>query len=507
MPTTRSLLAGLVIAFLFPGALSTAVGTALGVAHFRDVGFPDSATLLRVGDVVRSGSIYPDSDRPPYLVSLYGPLTYVVLAVPYAMAQAAGISPPVLVRLVIAGALGLCVVFVFLISRRLYTSRPIAWLCALLAISVLPLASWTTQIRGDFLALAMSLLSLHWFLLVNARGRTSGAAISSGMALLVKQTFVAVPVAISVWLIYRRRYWDAVVWATSVAATVAGGYAIVWWREPLMLKHIAALRHPIFEFREATVILWTAVSQPVTALAVIGVVFAAWKRAADTTLVLMYFTVAWLVATLTSPQVGGNINYFWEPLMASAVLAGHGLSELQRRANRLPILAPAVLVVRSVGAFASTLPQELAYLRNSYWSVSDYHARRTKWESFVSAVSGRRLLSTFPDVTVHSMVPEIPDPYLNAVLERRGLWHAGPVVAQMDAGVYDLIVIRKGQADPRKTDRYRGIRVWDDEMWEALTRSYAPACIFEGMEIWLPDRGAHETLPRLSGIGCLAVAR
>jgi hypothetical protein len=266
----QPLLAGSVIILLLAGALSTAVGTALGLANFTDVGYPDSATLLRIGEVTRSGHIYPDIDRPPYQVTVYGPLTYVLLAIPYRLAQAAGITPQVLVRLGIVGALCLCVLLIFLIGRRLYSSRPSAWLCALFAVSALPMAYWTTQIRSDFLALGFSLLSVYLFLLTNGRPQAIGSAICAGIAPLVKQTFLAVPIAIVSWLIYRRRYKEAVFWATGFALTVVGGYAIVWWREPLMLKHVAALRHPVLEYRQALGILWDAVSQPVVPFAAIG---------------------------------------------------------------------------------------------------------------------------------------------------------------------------------------------------------------------------------------------
>jgi hypothetical protein len=493
---------GLVIAFLLAGALCVAVGTALGLANFRDVSYPDSATLLRLGEVIRLGHIYPDFDRPPYLVTLYGPLTYVFLAIPYRMAQVVGITPQVLVRLGIVGALSQCVLLTFMIGRRLYSSRPMAWLCALFAVSALPMASWTTQIRGDFLGLALSLLSLYWFLLTDGRPRSIGAAICAGIALLVKQTFVAAPVAIVGWLIYRRRYKDAFLWATGLGLTVLGGYAIAWWREPLMLKHMAALRHPVLGYGEALKILGNAVSQPVVPFAVLGGFLALRKRTPERLLYLIYCMVAWLVASLTITQVGGAINYFFEPLMASAVLAGPGLCELQRKANRTPILVTAMLVVLLLRAFVPMLVGELAYLRKSYVNVADYQVRKTKWESFVSTVSGRRLLSTYPDVTVLSTIPEIPDPFFNSMLERRGLWNSGPVVAEINAGVYDLIVIAKGEAEANRNDGYRGIRYWDDGMWAALKRNYARACISQDMEIWLPDRGSGQILPRLSGIGC-----
>ena len=77
-------------------------------------------------------------------------------------------------------------------------------------------------------------------------------------------------------------------------------------------------------------------------------------------------------------------------------------------------------------------------------------------------------------------------------------------MAQIDAGVYDLIVIGKGQSD--EVAFYRGVRVWSDGMWSALKRTYGIACVFDNMEVWLPRQGSGEILPRLSAIGCLAAA-
>ena len=501
----QSLLGGFVVAILLAGALSVAVGTILGLANFTDVGYPDSSNLLKIGEAVRSGHLYSDIDRPPYQVTAYGPLTYVLLGIPYALAEAAGVNPQAPVRLGIVGALCLCVFVIFLISRRLYGSRPIAWLCALFAVSALPLASWTTQIRGDFLALAFSLLSIYLFLLTNGRSPAMGAAVCAGIALLVKQTFLAAPIAMITWLIYRRRYKHAILWASGFALTVVGGYAMVCLREPLMLKHIASLRDPLFEYRGALDILWDAVSQPVVPFAALGGFLVLWKYTPERLLFLIYCVAAWLVAILTVPQVGGNVNYFWEPLLTSSVLAASGLCELQRKANRTPILVTIMLSVLFLRSFLPMLWNDLDFMRHSYWYVDSYQMHKTKWESFVSIVSGRRLLSTIPAVTILSGIPEIPYPFVNSLLELRGKWNSAPVVAKIDAGVYDLIVIRKGEAD--KGDFYRGVRLWSSGMWTAMKRRYQLACVFEDKEVWLPRRASGEILPRLSAIGCQSVAR
>ena len=502
----HSLFTGAVVVLLLTGTLCITVGTGLGLASFRDVAYPDSATLLKIREFVRSGHMYSDINRPPYHLALYGPLTYVLLAIPYGLAQSLGVSPQIFVRLGIIGALSCCVLLIFLVSKRLFSSRPIAWLSVVFSLSALPLAIWTAQIRGDFLGLAFSLLAIYLFLLKEGRPQSIGAAISAGIAVLVKQTFLAVPIAIICWLAYSRKYKQAAAWALCFAFTVAGGYGIVWLREPLLVQHLAAVRHPIFEYRYALAIIWHAVAQPVTPFAVLGGALVLRKRIPEQVFLVIYCVVAWGMAILTIPQVGGNINYFWEPLLASAVLAGLGLYELQRKQDQTPLLVTAMLVFLLLRASLPMLRQELDYLGKCYTNFSDFQARKTKWEAFASAVSGRRLLSTIPDVTALSTIPEIPDPYLNATLELRGQWNSAPVLAQMDADVFDLIVVDKGEAQFENGD-FRGVRSWSDAMWSTLKRTYAPVCVFEDMEVWLPHRASGDILPKLEAIGCAAEAK
>jgi Dolichyl-phosphate-mannose-protein mannosyltransferase len=510
------LLTGAVVAFLMFCAFLTALGIGLGVANFRDTGYPDSSDLLRIREVIQTGHFYPDGDRPPYMVSLYGPLTYLVLGVPYRLAQAAGVTPQMLVRLGVLAAFSLCVWLVYLIGKRLYGSRIIAWFCVLFAVSALPLAQWTTEIRGDFLGLAVALLSVYWFLRNDGRSPTLGAAICAGLAPLCKQTFLAVPLAVFSWLVFRRRFKNAASWAVTVGLTVGVGYAIVWWREPLMLKSIAALRHPVLEYPHALAIFMDALSQPVTPFAVIGALFILQNRAYDRLLLLFYCGVAWLMAILIIPQAGGAINYFWESLFASSVLAGSGLYELQRKANQTSPLVKAMILVLLLSSFVPMLRERLAYLSVCVTNVRHYQAKKARWESLASVVAGRRLLSTLPDVTILSSSPEMPDPYLNGTLELRGGWKSAPIAAQIDAGVYDLIITKHDEADKHQDD-YRGVRKWSDSMWDALKRTYTPACVFkddkyaaqhpsdEDEDVWLPRR-AGEILPRLVAAGCVPIA-
>jgi hypothetical protein len=514
----KPLLGWAVVAFLLLCALASVLGTVAGLINFRDVGYPDSSDLLRIREVVQSGIIYPDGDRPPYLVSLYGPLTYVLLSIPYRLGVAAGITPQVFIRLGVVLAVSLCVFLVYLISKRLYGSKPVALLCALFAVSAVPLGQWTTQIRGDFLGLSLALLSFYLFISSRRRAQLIAAAFSAGLAPLCKQTFIAAPVAILVWLIYKRRYQDAALWALSFGLTLAVGYGIVMWHEPLMMKSVTVMHHPVLEYTRAFAIILDAVEQVVTPFAAVGALAILGRRERDRLPLLVYCVAAWLLAILIIPQAGGTINYFWEPLFVSAVLAGPGLHELQRRVIQVPAVATAIVLVLLFWSFVPLLRDQLANLNLSRTNLSEYHPRKEKWESFVSIVSGHRLLSTSSDVSLLSTMPEMPDPFLNGSLELKGGWDSKPIAAQIDAGVYDLIITNDQEADKHQDD-YRGVRKWSEGMWSALKRTYGPACVLaddkyaekfgnEGAEeVWLPRHGAHDILPRLLAIGCVPLAQ
>jgi hypothetical protein len=355
------------------------------------------------------------------------------------------------------------------------------------------------------MAAGFSLTSIYLFILSNRRFSRIGAAICAGFAVLVKQTYLAVPLAIICWYIYNRRYKDVALWTACFAVTVGAGYGILLWREPLMLQHIGAMRKPILDYHGALEIVLDAVSQPVAPFAALGGIVAFRNRTPDRLLLLIYWVVAWLMAILTIIQAGGNINYFWEPLMASAILAGPVLWELHREVKQAPLFVTAIIYVLLLRSFLPTVRNNLNIFGRNYQYVRNYHVWRAKWESFLRVVSGRRLLSTFPDVAIHSKTPEILDPFFIASLEIRGMWNSGPIIAQIDAAEYDLIIIQKGQAE--KEDFYRAIPKWSHRIWSAVKRRYTPVCMFEEMEIWLPWKGSNELFRDLLAIGCAPVIK
>jgi len=500
---SQPLLLKVVILLVLTGTVSVVIGTLLGLASFRDVGYPDSAILLRIDQFLLTGQIYHDPDAPPYLVTVYGPLTYAIHAIPYKLAQLIHISPAILVRFAIVIELCFCIFFINRISRKIYDSSTIAKFSSFLAVSSVPLAFWATQIRGDFLALAMSLLSVYLFVLSTKWREIVLSAMCAGIALIIKQTFFSAPISVAIWLIYKRRFMHSFLWSTCVVLTVVAGYSYFYINEPLMLSNILILQQPIIEYKEALLILWDAASHPVVPFAMIGLFLSRWKRAQNGVFLLFYCIVAWLVAIVTVLQVGGNINYFWEPLMASAIFAGSAMYEMLQGRKVYNKFTAGILLVWLLLSVKPMLFQQHFFWGTCYAKVGEGVINRQRWVRFFDTISGKYLLSTSPDITILSKIPEIPDPFLNATLGLSGKWSSQPVVSRLESGAYDLVVIWSGEAEQYDRFIYRGIRIWDDKMWRALRGEYRPACVFEGMEVWLPSHNSDEIFASLLGVGCL----
>jgi len=501
----RSAIAVVVWTVLVTGLLSTCLGTALGLVQFRDVGYPDSAALLRIADAAHGHALYPPLGQPPYLATLYGPLFYFLLAIPFRLAEAVGANPAVAVRAVIAGAFCGCLGLISLLSWRLSGSRRVALVSALVAGAIVPIGGWTTQIRADFPALLPALAAIClWLPGSGGAPRRGAAALAVGLALLIKQTFVAAPIAIVCWLLYRRRYLEAGRWAASVMAIVGVGYGITWWREPLMLSHVRAVGQPLLDYRGALRITIIAVSQFAVPFAIVRLL--AMRSAPDrrVALPLAYCAVAWLIALCTIPQVGGNVNYFWEPLFASAVLAGPAIVATARLDARTPSTVAATLCVLLLWAFLPVIRDNGASIHGTIARAREYPARRSRWLAFVAIIARHHVLSTRSDVTVSGIDPEVPDPFESTVLDRRGAWSFGPVIAELASGRIDAVVIGAGESDAG-TGVYRGIRSWSAGMWTALAGHYMPICTLDGDEVWVPRDRPSPLGGELISIGCVPI--
>ena len=217
-----------------------------------------------------------------------------------------------------------------------------------------------------------------------------------------------------------------------------------WLREPLLFRHLSALSSPITDFRSGIELIGRALARPMLPLAVLGGFLALFRGTAESALLALYALTSWLIAFLTIPQIGGNVNYFWEPLLVSALLAGIGWRSLSGGIGQLAGWARVLLAAIVIGLCLPRTAVDLRSLRTSFKAASTLGERNARWASFSAELSGRRLLSTISAITALAKIPEVPDPFLNSALELGGKWSFAPIVFDVETWRFELICVRRG---------------------------------------------------------------
>lgn len=488
------------VVFCLAGDVLTLAGRAYSdFRNYRDITNPDSAVTLRIAEYVQTGKLYPDINQPPYYPTLYGPLGYVILSVPYRLAARYSYPPERALRLAVFAFFLASLALVFLLARRWTGSKNLGLLAALFAASGTGLHGQAMLIRFDWLGVSFALLGLRLCLGSERRGQLALAAICGGAALLCKQTFVAMPAAVVLWLFWQRRFLHALVWATGIAFITVCGYEYFIGREPLAWQHWAALSRPVYEFHYGGQIVMRAMREAKVLFFLIGAYFAWRHRREQAGLILLYGLAAALVALVTITQVGGAINYFLEFWAVASIVAALGLVELDRQLSRAPLAVSMAFIVLLSLFFARKLTIDGREALATYQETRDYSQRREQWERFRSALAGERLLAFEPSITLWSSVPEVPDPLLNTLMERSGTWSSAPIVRNIGRGVYDAIVDNDDEMD------YRGVKPFLPAVRAAIPRYYLRACDFEGYSVWLPVHRPPDLYGRLVRAGCAPI--
>jgi hypothetical protein len=257
----------------------------------------------------------------------------------------------------------------------------------------------------------------------------------------------------------------------------------------------------VFEFYNALPLIREAFSQPQFVFGIFGILLATRRWDSQKLLFPCYWLFSWIVAITSLLQIGGDRNYLWEPLLVSAIAAGPGVIWFTRKLNGRPRSLRVITVIILYAAFFPVLKMEIFQLSASYGKLKIHASAQSEWESFISKITGHRMLSTFPDITVRSYVPEMPDPFLNMVLEQRGKWDYAPILQQTRSQSYDFVVVRSDLAAGGTF--HRGMGIWPPSVWQALRRDYALGCVLGNMEVWLPRNDSFVTFAKaLSTTNC-----
>jgi hypothetical protein len=440
---------GLVLAAL-PALATVALGVAVALRPTEAL-YGEGIVLSQALAVAAGRPLYPPLGQPPYAVTAYTPLYYLVVA-GLNLLTGPSLVPGRLVSLAAFAAAALCIAFAV---------RPRAgWLwgsIAAFAFLAQPAASeWIGLHRVDSLALALSLGGL----LAGARGRLRLAATLLVLAVLTKQTYLAAPAALTASLVLQRRERDAALFVAAFAAPLA---MVVMALEAVtggnFLRHVVGAN--LNPYSASLVLNWigwaTTVSGPLLLAGLVGLV------------VLPREWLLWkLYLVFSAPNVvalgkdGASYNYWLEPLAASSIVAAGVLALLFARRPRLALTgAAAVFLVIAPSAVAAA---EVAR-RTPAEAAADRPA--VQWAITAAREAPGDVLSEDLAITALAGKPLAFEYVIFSILWNDGLWREDELVADLAAGRYPRLILL-GDGDPLAGD----CACMPPPVWEALRSQY-----------------------------------
>ena len=270
----------------------------------------------------RNGELpYHDFSRPPHVVTLYGPLFYIVPGTIARLLNTSWIGTIVCGRWYTYTAWLGVGLMIYALGRQAGCQRTIAMVAALLWLSGTLASPWAVAYRPDAAALLLSLSALWMY-----ERRKSAMTVGATVALLVaaflhKQTSVAVLLAIAVTEIEQRRF--------ARAAAVIGGWTICTAAAVTVMQWLTggAFVKNAFEAvalwagaGQAWVLLREAMIQGIAVFTGGALAYVVARGDGRLTLLRRSFGVSFVLALAISTKAGAQVNYYLEPFAVACVL-------------------------------------------------------------------------------------------------------------------------------------------------------------------------------------------
>jgi hypothetical protein len=423
-----------------------------------------------------------DDPLGPYVVGTYMPVF------PLLVAAVTGSAEPTLVpgrllamcsALACAGLLGALLV-------RAATPWPMALALAGLFLLHRDTLKWLPLLRVDFTAWMFGLLALwgasRWNVRMCAREHNAGvrlpyawlvlAGCAAVAAFFTKQTTLAAPAAIFVWLWLHHGVRLAATWALATAATALALMGLCQMLSPgnFFFQTVVAnanvmsadqLMVWVRHFTRFTVYLMAA-----AAVAVLTLIWRRFQRVPDTPTrissegrlchLLMIYAFFSLTTFAGSAKLGAAENYMLEPLMGLLLLVGvmiareaarwsmPGEGELLRR--MAPTGAVWVLLMLHVLHLGVAPPKGsgLPAMPRLRWGVQNAHEEDDQAARFIDNLVRSSPADTWSERATFALrhgAPLFLHPFINAQLAREGKWDEALAVAQIERGRFRRMII------------------------------------------------------------------
>ncbi|HEX2914489.1 MAG TPA: glycosyltransferase family 39 protein [Chloroflexia bacterium] len=427
--------------------------------------FHESAQLFR--DHFAPGSLYPANDAMPYRAGIYTPLFYYLQALTMFITGPASMLGGRLITLAASLYIGISL---YRVSRRepLATGRPAGYGISLAA-AITPFATsalygWGVLAKGDVLAIALSLAAILRIYPIESewrRGQTPRpfvlAGILCGLALLTKQSALAAPAAILIWLGIQRQWREAggflaamlaVVGVTGIFFQLATGGAF--------FKHIVTYNSQPYDFE----FLWQGLLYFVPTHIVLLVLAFVWLlrpligRYERIGLWRIYFVTA-LLLSFSIGKVGANFNYYIEILCLVSLFGWWQLGRIMALRPELPFrlgsfrvgLAPVVLVLMVFQLFNLHHVPFVADGANTPGPSQFSQSTEVAAEVRTLEAHGPLLAEDAGWQAALGLPVELDDPFVFGQLAQEGSWNSQPFLDKLKSGYFKAAFYKISQAD------------------------------------------------------------
>jgi hypothetical protein len=448
------------------GSLLTVVGAAKIIRSRGETTGTESVNPYVSILAVQTGHLYHPLSAPPYTPQPFGPLFYLAGA---GIARLSGLDIDTTFRLgraMVVLSLLLCAATAWLISRQLGFTRNVSALTALTFLAQPFFARWSGTMRPDVPALLAMLLALYFALRIPEMGITASLLAGSliGVGFLVKQTAAAAGLSIALVYLLNGRYKHIVVLVLSAAVPVAIAFALLVGNHEPFLEHFLAAGHESWSLAGAAA--WLAeghLSRPTAILSyAIGTVgfLRAIKLAEQAQMLASFAAITVFAGFALISQLGGAANYFLPGFAGCALLLPFAIRTFEEN-----VRAPRAIAVLLVLIFGAAVLD---------CAVGFYVLPRSSAGTYIPSgfLSSFKVLSDDPYLELHTRDPEIIDPFTIHSLELQRRWNPSGVVANAQAGVYDLVILGSG----RVIKDYRGIAFFGPAIVKALNENYEVLC-------------------------------
>lgn len=467
-PSSKLLLTVVLAPLLLAGAIQ--LGKAVQSVSTRgDNTYPEGAVVQTAMWARTSGRIYPALDSSPYTPAPYGPLFYVALTT---LAKLGNMS---FGTLLVSGRLVSLMVYLLIVVaayswERRHMQRVLALLAPALILSQVDFVDWIVTVRPDLLALGITMAAL---MLVSSQRpswkKIAIAGLLCGLAGVIKQSFIALPLASVLWLLWSRRLKWACIFAGATALAGGSIMALLTLKHEPFLNEMLLARYSPLSFSAAVQLLKADLVQYPLQGVLLGLAWLGLKNVPSgedfklRRFMTCYFALAWLMGFYTAMAPGASTNAFLESWILSALLAGLALARIVSHWPSVPIGARGLLLVLWLSIVLVTLDR---------WRVI-MSSRNADIQKVAQLAQGRRVLTDFPYVAAHSLQPEMLDPSVNHYLELGGHWSSQPVLNEVRAGQFDYVIVGQSNGAPRS---WRGLTLFSGSILREVEKDYQPLC-------------------------------